>query len=91
MMAAGSMPFLCRPRCRTAGRFARACLALITVAVFAGGGELPAGGPIRGRAWAAGKRATPAPQIQIDKSKIDLPSHRLEMRLSLPPADGRFG
>lgn len=34
-----------------------------------------------------GRRATPAPQIQIDKSKIDLANHRLEMRLSMPPAD----
>ena len=34
-----------------------------------------------------GHRATPAPQIQIDKSKVDLANHRLEMRLSQPPAD----
>jgi len=34
-----------------------------------------------------GRRATPAPQIQIDKSKVDLVNHRLEMRLSMPPAD----
>src|SRR5438132_6364014 len=38
-------------------------------------------------AWAAGPKATHAPQIQIDKSKVDLPNHRLEMRLSLPPAE----
>ena len=34
-----------------------------------------------------GHRATPAPQIQIDKSKVDLANHRLEMRLRQPPAD----
>ena len=31
-------------------------------------------------------RATPAPQLQVDKSKIDLANHRLELRMSLPPA-----
>lgn len=31
-------------------------------------------------------RATPAPQVQIDKAKVDLVNHRLEMRMSLPPA-----
>jgi len=48
---------------------------------------LSGGAPSGGVAWAAGPRATRAPQIQIDKSKIDLPNHRLEMRLSLPPAE----
>lgn len=31
-------------------------------------------------------RQRPAPQIQIDKSKVDLTNHRLELRLSTPPA-----
>jgi len=43
-------------------------------------------GPSLSRAE-GGHRATPAPQIQIDKSKVDLANHRLEMRLSQPPAD----
>ncbi len=33
-----------------------------------------------------GRKATRAPQIQIEKSKVDLANHRLEMRMSLPPA-----
>jgi outer membrane protein OmpA-like peptidoglycan-associated protein len=40
-----------------------------------------------GGAAAAGRKATPAPQIQVDKSKVDLVNHRLEIRMSLPPAD----
>lgn len=44
-----------------------------------------AGGPRAARA--AAHKSTPAPQIQIDKSKVDLPNHRLEMRMSLPPAE----
>lgn len=35
---------------------------------------------------ASGKSATPAPRVQIDKSKIDLANHRLELKMSLPPA-----
>jgi outer membrane protein OmpA-like peptidoglycan-associated protein len=35
----------------------------------------------------AGGKATAAPQIQIDKSRVDLANHRLELRLSLPAAD----
>jgi outer membrane protein OmpA-like peptidoglycan-associated protein len=31
-------------------------------------------------------RATPAPQLQLDKSKVDLAGHQLELRMSLPPA-----
>jgi outer membrane protein OmpA-like peptidoglycan-associated protein len=38
-------------------------------------------------ARAGGRKAKPAPQIQIDKAKVDLANHRLEMRMSLPPAD----
>jgi outer membrane protein OmpA-like peptidoglycan-associated protein len=39
-------------------------------------------------ATAAGRRSsTPAPQIQIDKSKVDLAKHHLEMRMSLPPTE----
>jgi len=38
-------------------------------------------------ARATGRKATAAPQIQVDKSKVDLANHRLEMRMSLPPAD----
>lgn len=34
----------------------------------------------------ARKTATPPPQIQIDKSKVDLAAHRLELRLSRPAA-----
>jgi len=34
----------------------------------------------------AGHRATPAPQIQLDKSKVDLVNHRLELRMSHPAA-----
>jgi len=85
MMPAGSMPL--PRRSRTAGRLALACLALTPVAVFPVVAKLPARWPIGGVAWAAGTRATPAPQVQIDKSKIDLPNHRLEMRLSHPPAE----
>jgi outer membrane protein OmpA-like peptidoglycan-associated protein len=33
------------------------------------------------------KTSTSAPQVQIDKSKVDLPNHRLEIRMSLPPAE----
>jgi outer membrane protein OmpA-like peptidoglycan-associated protein len=36
---------------------------------------------------AEGRKATPAPQLQVDKSKVDLVNHRLEVRMSLPPAD----
>lgn len=45
--------------------------------------------PLEGWAGAAGKakgRATSAPQIQIDKSRVDLAGHRLEVRLSHPAA-----
>jgi len=34
----------------------------------------------------AGK-TTPAPQVSIDKSKIDLANHKLELKMSLPAAD----
>jgi outer membrane protein OmpA-like peptidoglycan-associated protein len=34
-----------------------------------------------------GRKATPAPQLQVDKSKVDLANHRLEVRMSLPPAE----
>ena len=33
------------------------------------------------------KSSAPAPQIQIDKSKVDLANHHLEMRMSVPPTD----
>lgn len=33
------------------------------------------------------KSSTPAPQVQIDKAKVDLGNHRLELRMSLPPAE----
>jgi len=52
-------------------------LATLTAACFMAGAAHAEGG----------HRATPAPQIQIDKSKVDLANHRLEMRLSHPPAD----
>lgn len=45
---------------------------------------------IAGDAAAAGKaggKATPAPQISIDKSQVDLVNHRLQLRMSLPAAD----
>jgi outer membrane protein OmpA-like peptidoglycan-associated protein len=34
-----------------------------------------------------GGKATPAPQILIDKSKVDLANHKLELKMSLPAAD----
>ena len=43
--------------------------------------------PFQSVALASGRKPTPAPQILIDKSKVDLANHRLEMKLSLPPAD----
>lgn len=55
-------------------------LALVVTMVVA----LPA---FMSRSSAGGRKATPAPQIQIDKSKVDLANHRLEMKMSLPPAD----
>jgi outer membrane protein OmpA-like peptidoglycan-associated protein len=33
------------------------------------------------------RRNTPAPQVVVDKSKIDLANHRLELRMSRPPAE----
>jgi outer membrane protein OmpA-like peptidoglycan-associated protein len=33
------------------------------------------------------KSTTAAPQVQVDKSKVDLANHRLELRMSLPPAE----
>jgi outer membrane protein OmpA-like peptidoglycan-associated protein len=38
-------------------------------------------------AAASGHKTTPAPQLQVDKSKVDLANHRLEVRMSLPPAE----
>ena len=32
-------------------------------------------------------QSTAAPRLQIDKAKVDLQNHRLELRLSLPPAE----
>jgi len=72
---------------RTAGPHRRAGLALTSAAALSVLTALSGPGPTEKIACAAGPRATPAPQIQIDKSKIDLPNHRLEMRLSLPPAE----
>ena len=37
-------------------------------------------------AKAKSRSSTPAPQIQIDTSKVDLVNHRLEARMSMPPA-----
>src|SRR3569833_2269829 len=58
------------------------CLGLLAIRLAAG--ALPSPAPARAE---GGRRTTPAPQIQIDKSKVDLTNHRLEMRLSQPPAD----
>jgi len=58
------------------------CLGLLAICLAAG--ALPSPSPARAE---GGRRTTPAPQIQIDKSKVDLTNHRLEMRLSQPPAD----
>src|SRR3569833_410592 len=58
------------------------CLGLLAIRLAAG--ALPPPAPARA---VGGRRTTPAPQIQIDKSKVDLTNHRLEMRLSQPPAD----
>jgi len=71
----------------TPGRLRRAGLALTTAAALSIFTALSGPGPSGNVAWAAGPRTTHAPQIQIDKSKIDLPNHRLELRLSLPPAE----
>jgi len=38
-------------------------------------------------AHAEGRKATAAPQLQVDKSKVDLANHRLEVRMSMPPAE----
>ncbi len=57
----------------------------LAVVVLAMLGSLSSGAPAR----AAGKpklRATAAPQIEVDKSHVDLANHRLEVRLSHPPA-----
>src|SRR3954470_21639874 len=40
-----------------------------------------------GAAAGGGHKGTPAPQLQVDKSKVDLANHRLELRMSLPPAE----
>src|SRR5438552_6274395 len=40
-----------------------------------------------GTSAAGGHKGTPAPQLQVDKSKVDLANHRLELRMSLPPAE----
>src|SRR3569832_2918315 len=58
------------------------CLGLLAICLAAG--ALPSPSPARAE---GGRRTTPAPQIQIDKSKVDLTNHRLEMRLSQPHAD----
>jgi outer membrane protein OmpA-like peptidoglycan-associated protein len=50
---------------------------VVTLVAFSGAPPAKAGGT---------RKTTPAPQIQIDKSKVDLANHRLEMRMSLPPA-----
>lgn len=44
-------------------------------------------GPALAAPRKTGGKATPAPQIQIDKSKVDLTNHRLELKLSLPAAE----
>ena len=38
-------------------------------------------------ALAGGGKTTRAPQLQVDKAKVDLANHRLELRMSLPPAE----
>jgi outer membrane protein OmpA-like peptidoglycan-associated protein len=54
----------------------------LAVAVLAGPGE-PAAEEQR-------RRPTPAPQVVVDKSKIDLANHRLELRMSRPAAEVRI-
>ena len=57
----------------------RAAATLLALAVIA---VLPFGARGAGR-----KSSRPVPQIQIDKSKVDLAGHHLEMRLSVPPTE----
>jgi outer membrane protein OmpA-like peptidoglycan-associated protein len=52
----------------------------LAVAVLATGAAIAAKKP-------GARTSTPAPQVQIDKSKVDLANHRLELRMSLPPAE----
>jgi len=54
----------------------------VALGLAVAGGAAPAA-----RAGTRTRKATAAPQIQIDKSKVDLANHRLEMRMSLPPAE----
>jgi outer membrane protein OmpA-like peptidoglycan-associated protein len=78
------MAALPRKNGRATGRGGRAAFGLqasLQVGLLAMGLLLPAG------ARAGGRKATPAPQIQVDKAKVDLPNHRLEMKMSLPPAE----
>jgi outer membrane protein OmpA-like peptidoglycan-associated protein len=56
-------------------------VASLVAAVTAAGAMAPPA------ARAGTTRKTPAPQLQVDKSKIDLANHRLELRMSLPPAE----
>ena len=62
------------PMTRLARRLALT-LAMVLAATTAGAAPRKSGG-----------KATAAPQIQIDKSKVDLANHRLELRMSLPAA-----
>ena len=52
------------------------------------GGSRPASAAPKEAVGASSGRthATSAPQIQVDKSRVDLVNHRLELRLSHPPA-----
>jgi outer membrane protein OmpA-like peptidoglycan-associated protein len=56
----------------------RLVLALAMVLTAATAGAAPHKG---------GGKATSAPQIQLDKSKVDLANHRLELRMSQPAAE----
>lgn len=47
---------------------------------------LSLGRPIPAATAATTRRTTPPPRVSIDKSKIDLANHRLELRMSQPPA-----
>jgi outer membrane protein OmpA-like peptidoglycan-associated protein len=65
----------------TAGmRWPLAGVALIVTAVA---------GPVIAQAQER-RRSTPAPQVVVDKSKVDLANHRLELSVSRPPAEVRI-
>ena len=53
-------------------------MGIVVVALASAGGVADAGGR---------KGETPAPQVQVDKAKVDLVNHKLELRMSHPAAE----